>query len=143
MAWRDLVQHNFWWKLTAVILAGLIWLTVDKEKRGGSASKSGEATRRFEGVSVQLLLEPGIATTLSVSPKTVHLVARGQSGELELLAAEDFTVYARVDSRSHKTNGRSPLRAVAPEGIHVDEILPSEISFDHGADLAPKPHPSD
>ncbi len=122
--------------------------TLGNHNRGASKSeclsfKSGEATRRFEAVAVQLLREPGIATTLSVSPKTVTLVARGQSEDLELLSAEDFAVYARLNSRSDKTNGRSPLRAVAPEGIHVDEILPAEISFEHGADLAPKPHPGD
>lgn len=143
MAWRDLVQHNFWWKLTAIILASLIWLTVDKGERGRNADKPGDAARRFERVPVQLLTEPGFANAISISPKTVSLVVRGKSDMLELLSAEDFAVYARLNGRSDQTNGRTPLRVNAPDGIHVDEIIPSEITFEKSTEFAPKPHSDD
>ncbi|MSU37446.1 MAG: hypothetical protein EXS36_20575 [Pedosphaera sp.] len=140
MAWRDLVQHNFWWKLTAIVLASLIWLTVDKGERGRNADKFGDATRRFERVPVQILTEPGFANSISITPKTVSFVARGQSGVLELLSTDDFTVYARINGRFDKTNGRSPVRVNTPDGVHVEEILPSEITFEKSIELGPKPH---
>lgn len=142
MAWRDLVQHNFWWKLTAIILASLIWLTVDKGERGRNANKSGDAARRFERVPVQLLTEPGFANAISISSKTVNLVARGQSDVLEHLSSEDFAVYARINGRSDKTNGRSLLRVDAPDGIRVEEIVPWEITFEKSTQSTLKP-PSD
>ena len=134
MAWRDLVQHNFWWKLTAVILATLIWLTVDKGERGRNADKSGEAARRFEHVPIQLLTEPGIAGTYSTVPKTVSFVAKGPSGVLELLSPEDFTVYTRVLAKSDKTNGHFPVHV--SRGDSTEGAALQRFSFSRSAALS-------
>lgn len=82
MNWGRFVRHNRWQKLTAFLLAVLIWLTVARKLRngGGVHLTFDGSSRIFDGVPVHLLTADGSIGRCQLIPANVAVTLRGDPG---------------------------------------------------------------
>ncbi len=128
MAWSVFLQYNRWQKITALLLATLIWFTVDRKLQhgGGVRLTLDGSTRRFERVPVRLLLTSGTAERYEAVPEAVTVTLRGDPGGLNRLRPGELEVFASVDSLSVGTEVRRRVRMVVP-GFEIVQAAPEEV----------------
>ncbi len=127
MSWSQFVRHNRWQKLTAFLLAVLIWATVARKIRQGGAVRLtlDGSSRVFEGIPVRLLSPPGVATLCQVSPPAVAVTLRGDPGRLNRLGTEEIHVLANLEAAPGQAIS-ARLQVFAP-GFEVLEVSPKEV----------------
>ena len=127
MNWSQFFRHNRWQKLTAFLLAVLIWATVARKIRQGGAVRLtlDGSSRVFEGIPVRLLTPPGVSTLCQISPAAVAVTLRGDPGRLNRLSSEEIHALANLEAApSHEISAR--LQVFAP-GFEVLEVSPKEV----------------
>lgn len=127
MSWGEFVRHNRWQKLTALLLATLIWFTVNRKLRtgGGVRVTFDGSSRVFEGVPVRLLTPDGAFGKCQVSPATVTVTLRGDPGLLNRLRVAQIRAFASLEARP-AGEVRIPLQVVAP-GLDLVEVFPRDV----------------
>ncbi len=127
MNWGQFVRHNRWQKLTAFLLAVLIWLTVARKLRNGGGVRLtfDGSSRVFEGVPVRLLTPDGSVGRCQLIPATVAVTLRGDPGLLNRLHADQIRAFAPLEIRPG-SDVRVPLQVLA-SGFDVLEISPKEV----------------
>lgn len=127
MNWSRFVRHNRWQKLTAFLLATLIWLTVNRKLRNGGGVRLtfDGSSRVFEGVPVRLLTADGAVGRCQIVPATVAVTLRGDPGLLNRLGLEQIRAFATLDARP-ATELRVPLQVIA-SGFDLVEVSPKVV----------------
>ena len=132
MALRDLLLYNFRWKLTALLLATLVWFVIKfaiyKESLGGRGQVLPQQP-------VMVLKAPDDSRVFRVQPPAVDLVIRSSQevkpGDLEvfvnLTALPDVeTAFKQVLVRG---NEATRVVEVRPWGVTVERAAGAELSL--------------
>src|SRR5262245_9396943 len=94
MAWRDLIWHNFWWKVASLILAILVWFTVRPgDWSAETRDRATETTRRFDGLPVRVMTDAADAFQYRVVPDNVMVVIRGARTAIARLSERDIDTF--------------------------------------------------
>lgn len=141
---RDLFLNNIWLKLFSLVMATLIWLTVqatlDQETR--AAYQTAEPADDWEGLaltekwfSLPVAVEPKDSGKLGwiVTPAQVTVTIRGEKQKMRVLKAEDLRAFVDL-SGNPMTGVPQPVQVITPPSIHCIRIIPPLISAS-----APKP----
>jgi len=127
MNWSEFWRHNRWQKLTALLLALLIWFTVSRKIRtgGGVRLTFDGSSRVFEGVPIRLLVPNDLLGRCTVVPNLVAVTLRGDPGLLNRLHPEQIQAFASLDAAPAQEISL-PLQVVAP-GFDVIEVSLKEV----------------
>ena len=127
MKLEEFLRHNRWQKITALFLATLIWLTVDRKlRRGGGVRLSlGGATRQLTGLPIRMLSAEGVELRCELTPRVANVTLRGDAGALNRLQDQEVQVFVPL-LKPAGGEYRERLQVVAP-GFDLVEVSPKEV----------------
>lgn len=127
MNWSEFFRHNRWQKLTAFLLAVLIWFTVARKLRSGGGVRLtfDGSSRVFDGVPVRLLTSDGQAGRCVVTPPRVAVTLRGDPGLLNRLRPDQIHAVAILETPP-RVDIVALLEVFAPN-FEVVEVSPKEV----------------
>jgi YbbR domain-containing protein len=142
----DFFLRNFWLKLASLILATLIWLTVqanlDKETRGvyPDANLSDEldkrvvTQKRFE-LPVTILSEGSNSAIYRSIPTNVTVTFSGEAVKINGLEERELLAFVDAGGVTDRQHEVFPVLVNAPSGVSLLRVIPPVIRLK----LAPKP----
>lgn len=128
MAKRDLVLHNFWWKLTSLLLAVIVWFVVHQDAPV-SASTAPRNTYRFTAHPLALLRDSTDKRPVRITPTEVEVTVTAPMTETTRLSEADIQTFVdinEVEGRSNKVR----VRVYVPRGVRLEEITPDEATVE-------------
>lgn len=127
---RNLILHNFWWKLLSLLLAALTWLTIDtafqKNERLAEASREmvTESRRPFDIVPITLMASPSNTNRYTVNPEEVSVIVGGGK-DLDGLQSHRVEAFVDVTDAEDEKQFRRPVQVHVPPGFAVLSVNPS------------------
>lgn len=126
---RNLVVNDFWFKLFSLVLAVLIWLTVDfsihKEISPWAALIGRSADETVMPVHVTIPVMN--ARTVTVTPQDVQVTLRGDPKLLNRIGTNDVHAQVNLTDVESATGLRRQVEIVLPEGISYTHVKPTEV----------------
>jgi hypothetical protein len=133
MSVRQFIEHNFWLKVFALILALLTWITVrfaiSRQLAFGSAPISA-VTRVFPNSPVRLLTVANMAGRYHLVPNEVTVTLGGDATILEKLSGKEVTPFVNISKGFAGTGGVGKVEIFAPAGMSILKIEPSEVTVE-------------
>jgi len=138
MAARDYVLNNFGWKLASVVVAILIWMTINSNLENPETHSSSTLSRHLP---VMVKKAPWDVRGFVLTPAEAEVTIRAEERVLDNLKMSDVDVSVNLtdvtDARSFrkKVVVRTPLNVavtkVEPEEVAVERVSPAESANDH------------
>jgi hypothetical protein len=132
MASHNIILHNFWWKLLSLLLAALIWLTIDTAfQRGEQQAKAMEevetdSRRPFYGIPITLLTSPSNTNRFTITPDVVSVEVGSQDSKaLYDLQAGRVQAFVDVTDADDEKQFRRPVQIHVPQEFVVTAIAPT------------------
>jgi hypothetical protein len=128
---RDIVTKDFWWKLFAVLLAVLIWFTVDTISNEGTRPGRGIGmwqTRTFTNLPVLVTSAAADVREFRFNPETVTVTV---SASPEIMAAITENEIQPTVNLTDIDSARSLLMRVkvsAPAGVTPIRVIPADVN---------------
>lgn len=131
MVSRDLILNNFWWKVTAFLLAILVWFVVkswDLPPQSASAATQfiPPRTKAFAAHPLLIIREATDQRPISIEPTQVQVEVAGPPAEMAALRESDIQAF--VDLAEVRANGRARIRVYMPRGLRLERLEPKEAS---------------
>lgn len=123
---RDLVLHNFWWKVTALLLAIIVWFVV----KGGNLPESGASQfipprlKAFPNHPLMIVREATDHRQINIEPTEVTIEVSGPPAEMAALRAMDIQAF--VDLGEVRPDGRARIRVYLPRRLSLERLDPKE-----------------
>lgn len=132
MTVRHLVLHNFWLKLTSLVVAALLWLVVHStiEDGTGPGLHLDDVTtyREFPRRPVLVMTAMSDRRGYGADPSEVSVTVSGPAAIVEQLQDSDIRVYVRVDNPEQFKGGMiSPVSVSSPSGTTVVNVKPEMV----------------
>ena len=133
---RNLVVNDFWLKLFSLVLAILIWLTVDfslhKEISPWAALIGRTADETVLPVPVSAAAIG--SRTVNVKPAQVQVTLRGDPELLKNLRPEDIQAEVNLSGVESASGLRRPIEMILPRGIAYTRLDPAEVEVTVSSD---------
>lgn len=118
------IAHNFSWKVISVVLAALVWVTLDSGlKDGAQAGKS----RVFSRQPITVMTIASDEHAFRVTPAQVEVVVRGAPGVVDNLRPTDIEAYVNLTTIADAADLRKLIQIYAPPGVTIVSITPREV----------------
>jgi len=125
MSVRELLLHNFAWKLVSLVLAVLVWFTLQS---GVQRQLRPSDLRTFSRLEITVMTTAGDERSFRVEPSTVAVTVNGDTGSMRNLRASDVQVFVNLTEILDDKVLRKKIQVYVPPGINVVEIDPPEVS---------------
>ena len=129
---RDFFRHNLWQKIFSLILAVLIWFTVNAEiSLGRGFGVSDDVRQTFNHMTVDVLRNPRVPERFTIDPPEVTVTISGSPAAVRGVSREALEVYVNmvetevVAGFPHKVNVRAPSSVqveTSPKLVRVQRI---------------------
>jgi YbbR domain-containing protein len=130
MRWRNLLLENLWLKLTALLLASLVWFAVNTHLTGYSAWPlalvPADARREFPSRPVLVLRLPTDHRLFDVEPAAVKVIVGGRLVRLRQLEEGEVNVFVRVPNLADAST-EMPLVVQVPKDVNVIRTEPAAV----------------
>ena len=126
MSLRHLILHNFWLKLFSVALATVIWMAIHYSIHS-EPNMNQLLTPDYVRVPVSVKTAPGDKRVFRVTPGEVVVFAVGKDAVVLQAARKDIRVNLSLSNFNARESTAEELKAVAPPGVSVLEIIPSTV----------------
>ena len=127
MVSRDSILHNFWWKVTALLLAIIVWFVV----KGGDLPNSAAATqlmpprtKEFANHPLLLIREATDQRPIKIVPTEVVVEVSGPPAEMAALREMDIQAF--VDVAEVRADGRARIRVYLPRRLSLERLETKE-----------------
>ena len=120
---RNLFVEDFWWKLFALALAVLIWLTVTF----ASQKEIGTDRRVFLNLPVAVLSSTEDVRNFKVSPNEVVVTVQGDAKTLQNLQSKDLRAMVDLTGVGAARDLRKRVEVSVPAGITHTRVMPGEV----------------
>jgi YbbR domain-containing protein len=137
MASRNIILHNFGWKLLSLLLAALTWLTIEtdfqRNEHRAEASREvvTESRLPFYGIPVTLMNSPANTNRYAISPELVTVEVGGEDGkELGDLQSRKVEAFVDVTDAEDEKQFRRPIQVSVPRDFTVLSVVPSNASVE-------------
>jgi hypothetical protein len=129
MAKRDYILHNFWWKVTSLLLAMIVWIVV--HGTGAPGDVIPRSQRRFLHHTLSLMRESTDKHPIRITPNEVEVIVSAPI--LEATRLQDSDIQTFVDMGD--VNGRHDkvrIRVFVPgsRGVRLESITPDEATVE-------------
>jgi YbbR domain-containing protein len=133
MPLRDIVVHNFWWKLLSLLLAALTWLTIETALQREQSQKHSlqeapivnSPKRTFFDIPITLLTSSTNTNHFRIDPATTTFDVSGPEDPLLKLQEKDIHVYIDLSDLGDEKQVRRPIRVDVPKDLKVDNLKPA------------------
>ena len=127
MAKRDLILNNFWWKVTSLLLAMIVWFVV----HGTDSDKSllPTAQKTFSNHPLGVMREAADKRAIRITPTEVTVIVTAPIGtQLRDSDIQTFIDLNEIDMRQ----GRARIRVFVPRdrGVRLQEVIPEEATLE-------------
>lgn len=126
MATREFIVHNFWWKVTSLLLAVIVWFVVKAQDTSTSRPQVlPRHSYRFKSHPLNVMRDSVDKRPLRVTPNEVDITVTTPITETSRLSASDIQTFvdlAEVDPQTRK----APIRVYVTRGIRLEKITPTE-----------------
>jgi hypothetical protein len=131
MAMREFVLNNFRWKLTALVLAMLVWFVI---KFPAFRGITGGRSQTLTGQTIMVLKTPGDPRVFRILPPQVAVTVQAsrdlQADDLEVFV--NLTAMADVDTTYKQVLVRggdgARIISIQPWGVNVERVGPNRPS---------------
>lgn len=129
MAKRDYILHNFWWKVTSLLLAIIVWMVV--HGTGGQAEIIPRAQRRFSHHTLSLMRESTDKRPIRITPSEVEVVVSAPVMEATRLTGADIQTFVDMSDVDDRTD-TVRIRVFVPgsRGVRLESIVPDEVTVE-------------
>src|SRR5687767_13918462 len=117
MAKRDLILHNFWWKVTSLLLAIIVWFVVYATDTNRSVLPT--TRRSFPNHALAVLRDSTDKRPLRITPTEVNIVVSAPIMDATRLTDADIQTFIDlndVDERDKKAQ----IRVFVPRGVRLE-----------------------
>jgi hypothetical protein len=139
MSLRHLFLHNLAWKLVSIILAILVWFTLQS---GIQRQLRPTDLRTFSKLEITVMTTAGDERIFRVEPSRVSVSVSGDSTVVRSLRRTDVQVFVNLTESVEAKVLRKRIQVYVPPGVNVAEIDPPEVSVQSAALAAPGLRPS-
>ena len=127
---RDLILHNFWWKVFSLLLATLIWYVINFNLETQSTASplliSTRADNRDFQLPVTVITSAANRRALTIHPTEVRVKVRGDRLTLDRLSRDDIQVYVKlIDDPNPEGSFRLDVRV--PPNVVVQQTSPAHV----------------
>jgi len=126
MASRNIILHNFGWKMLSLALAALTWLTIETkfQRNAKSAEESKQApltttSKRTFPAPITLLASPLNTNHYKVSPEIVSVDVGGEEQELKLLQLREVQAFVDLSDVQDEKQLSRPIQVRIPKGFSL------------------------
>lgn len=130
MKLRDLILHNFWWKLVSLLVAVIVWSTYYIS--GGTfqigALTTDDATSRFEGYRPRLLKRQSDPHRYQFSPEEVTVSFSGARELLDRMTFKDIVVYVDVQDYLVGATNLLTVQVRTPPNVKLVSVKPDKLA---------------
>jgi hypothetical protein len=131
---RDLLLNNFWWKVTALFLAIIVWIGFqprDKALNLFPEANKPSYVRYLLRHPVTIIKPANDTREFKVTPAEVDISLAGDQKVLEALRGSELRASVDVVSFSAKTNTLPIVVTFPPEGeIKLERVLPDRVQVE-------------
>ncbi len=120
---RKVFIEDFWWKVFALVLAVLIWLTVTF----ASQKEVGTEPRVFLNLPVTVVSTSEDVRNFKVSPKEVDVVVQGDFKIVQRLQDKDIRVMVDLTGVAAAHDLRKHLEVSVPVGVTCTRVAPESV----------------
>ena len=129
MAKRDYILHNFWWKVTSLLLAIIVWVVVHDSGAAGDIVPRSQ--RRFTHHTLSLMRETTDKRPIRITPSEVEVIVSAPIMEATRIQDADIQTFvdmADVNGRNDKVR----IRVFVPgsRGVRLESITPMEATVE-------------
>lgn len=135
MASRNIILHNFWWKLLSLAVAALLWVIInivlqkDEQERVAAREVETESRRPFYGIPITVLAPPSNTNRFSITPDLVSVdVGSKDSKALDDLQARQVQAFVDVSDAEDEKQFRRPIQIHVPGDFVVVAMAPTNAS---------------
>lgn len=126
MATRESIVHNFWWKVTSLLLAVIVWFVVKAQDTSTARPQVlPRHSYRFRSHPLNVMRDSVDKRPLRITPTEVDITVTTPITETSRLSASDIQTFvdlAEVDPQTRK----APIRVYVTRGIRLEKIVPTE-----------------
>lgn len=125
MALRDFILHNFRWKLSALILATLVWFVIQFAILVGfSPAETPEDYRNYTFLRqpVMMLTSQVDTQAVRITPPRVDVVVRSTPSALNRLTESDIKTFISLVDVPEGLQVTREVLVYVPEGVEVYQI---------------------
>jgi YbbR domain-containing protein len=119
MPLRALILNHLWLKLFSLVLATLIWFTVQSNVGLGAR----DVIRPFSNRPILVLTDTAEHVAVVASPAQANVTVRGPAALMQELSEQDIHLYVRLNDR-RQMGGELPVYAHVPSGASIVRISP-------------------
>lgn len=119
------VTHNAGWKLLAIVMAVLAWLTLHSGVQ--QRLKEGQP-QEVPGRPVGVLTQAADDSVYQVDPSVVDVVLSGSTEARGRLRPEEVRAFVDLRLMTDARELRRPVEVLPPDGLTVEEVTPREVT---------------
>jgi YbbR domain-containing protein len=129
MKFRDLILHHFWWKLLSLLVAVLMWLTIQTAFRRDQSLRDSPVvnsdTRDFSTVPVKILTLTPNPYHYAADPVAVSVEISGSADDLARLQEKQVHAFVDVTDAGDEKQFRREIQVQVPGDLKVENLRPS------------------
>jgi hypothetical protein len=127
MAKRDYILNNFWWKVTSLLLAIVVWFVVYANSSHGSADFRRNIL--FSKHSLALMRDSNDKRPLRVTPTEVDIMVSVPVADAGNITDSDIQTFIDLTEVSGLRN-KVRIRVYVPQGVRLESITPEEATVE-------------
>jgi YbbR domain-containing protein len=127
MAKRDYILHNFWWKVTSLLLAIIVWFVVYAEtaKGGGNLMR----TVYFPRHTLAVMRDSNDKRAVRVTPTEVDITLKVPLMDVSSINDSDIQTFVDL-SDIDATHKKARIRVYVPQGVTLESLEPDEATVE-------------
>lgn len=127
-----LVMGNFWWKVTSILVATVLWVAlwagkVEENRRDG-LGRGPMATLVYDEVPIIMLTKASETNQFRLEPAFARVKVKAKSNVLEELDQSAIRVFAELLDRPTTNVFRASLELELEDGLEAEFVEPREVT---------------
>jgi YbbR domain-containing protein len=140
---RELILNNLSWKVTSVVMAILIWLTIYSNQNGLKFMEVFKWRDLHAAESVRRSLPVTVITTatdmrrFTITPKEVEVTVRGESATLNKLKMSDLAAFVNLTDVNDDMVFQKRVNLYAPSNVVPISVVPQQVTVERVSQAEP------